>query len=122
MIVLKTNFLVGCDIDGTLLLWNDKIKKGHKVVIFIDPFTKEHKLVRVHEPNLKVLTSHLARGNYVQAWSRSGWEWVVAAMKALNIEHTNLIISPKMYAHLDDKPCKQWMGERVFLDSDEGWK
>lgn len=122
MNIIDNETLICVDIDYTLLMWKDKIKKGHKVVLFTDPYSKEQKYVRVHEPNLKILTSHLARGSAVIVWSASGSKWAKEAMRALKLKHHNLHVFCKPRGYVDDKSCDKWMGEQIYLDVEDGWK
>lgn len=121
MNVIQSEQILPCDIDFTLLMWG-KIKKGDKVVSFLDPYTGEQKLVKVNLPNLKVVTSRLARGATVLVWSASGYKWARAALKALKLDHKNIYVLSKPIGYVDDKPSTQWMGEQIYLDEQYGWK
>lgn len=121
MKIIKSEQVIPCDIDFTLLIWG-KIKKGDKVVLFTDPYTNEQKHVKVHVPNLKVLTTRLARGASVLVWSASGYRWAVAALKALKLDHDSLYVCSKPIGYIDDKPCQAWMGEQIYLDENNAWR
>jgi len=108
------------DLDGTLIIWG-KIKKHHKTVAYTCPYTKEQKVVRVHEPNIAILKERLARGCLVLLWSKSGYAKVVAVLKALKIDHPNIVVMTKCKDYMDDIPAKHWMGEQIWLDPDCGY-
>lgn len=120
MTVYPFESVLPVDLDGTIIAWG-KIKKGHKVVSYTCPYTKEQKTVRVNEPNVAVLKERLARGCLVVAWSKSGYAKVAAVLKALKIDHKNLIVMSKPKDYMDDIPAKQWMGEQIWLDPDCGY-
>ncbi len=121
MITIKSEQVLCCDVDFTLLM-HGKIKKGDKVVQFTDPETGEQKYISVHVPNLKVVTNRLSRGAVIWLWSASGHAWATAAAKALGLHgKKNLVISSKPIAYIDDKPCQEFMGERIWLPVDSAW-
>ncbi len=121
MTVYKEERVLPVDIDETLIIWG-KIPKGAKAVLFTDPYSGEIKHVRVHEANVKVLANHLERGTLIIAWSKSGYKWAKAALKALGLNHySNLLILTKPDGYMDDKPCDLWMGEQINLPVDSSY-
>lgn len=120
MKVIQNEQIIMCDVDFTLLLWD--LKDSIDTIKFIDPYTGQIRFVAVHRPNLKLLTSRLARGATVFVWSASGHAWAKAAMDALELDHENLFVLSKPIGYIDDKPCQDWMGERIFLPEDYTWR
>jgi hypothetical protein len=120
MTIFPFESVLPVDLDGTLICWG-KIKKGHKTVSYTCPYTKEQKIVRVHEPHLAVLRERLARGCLVVAWSKAGYAKVAAVLRALKIDHKNIVVMSKPKDYIDDMPARKWMGERINLDPDCGY-
>lgn len=118
MTVLETEQLITCDIDETLISWEQPA--GNRIT-FRCPYTGDLLYVTPMYANIKVLTNHLARGTKVLVWSRSGYKWAVAALQALRIDHDNIIVASKPIGYIDDKPCQEWMGEQVYLPIDKKW-
>lgn len=120
MKIISSEQIIPCDIDGTILIWGH-IGQTLKQVQFYDPYEGCFKSVGVNEANLKVLKDRLTRGATVFAWSASGFEWAASAMRAIKLEHKNLIICSKPVGYIDDKPCQDWMGPQIFLQPDDRW-
>lgn len=123
MIVHRYKLTLPVDIDDTLLLWG-KIPKGAKTVLFTDPYDKSQKVVRIHEANVKVFRNHVARGTLLVVWSKSGYAWAEAAMRALGItnQDKNVVVMTKPFGgYMDDIPCEKWMGEQIFLPIDSAY-
>ena len=114
MKIIKSEQILAVDIDNTLLLW-DEHDSGNQSVVFTDPYTGETKQVKVHEAHLRIVKSRLSRGAVLLVWSSSGYRWVEAALFALQLEHPRVIVLSKPIAYIDDKPCAEWMGERIYL-------
>ncbi len=91
MTVYENESVFPVDIDGTLIYWT-KVKKKHKVIAYTCPYTLEQKIVGVNEPNVAVLRERLARGCIVLVWSKTGNAKAHAVLKALGIDHKNLIV------------------------------
>jgi len=116
MLTVKSEQVLMVDVDFTLLLWG-KIAKGEECVQFTDPYTKAQLYVKPHRAHVKILKDRLERGATVFVWSAAGWKWARAALRALNIDHKRLVVMSKPIAYIDDKPCQEWMGERIYLDN-----
>lgn len=114
---IETELFIPCDIDETLICWG----ASEPTIDFVDPFYGNTLKVTPHRPNIKVLMNYLERGATILVWSRSGYKWAEAALKALGIDHPNIYVSSKPFAYLDDKPSQEWMGEQVCLPIDSKW-
>jgi hypothetical protein len=115
--VIKSEQVVPCDIDDTLIV-HGKIKKSHKCVAVTNPHTGEQKYFRVNKANVAVLKQRIARGATVLAWSAGGHAWAESVLKALKIAHHNVYVLSKPVAYIDDTDCSLWMGPRVWLSPD----
>lgn len=112
--IVTNDSLIACDVDDTLVMWGSK-KQGRAITIK-NPYDGELVTLSINAPNLKILRQHIARGTAVIVWSAGGYQWAEAVCKALKI--TNVMIMTKPRAYIDDKPCKDWMGERIYLEPD----
>lgn len=102
------------DVDDTLIL-HKKCKKGDTVVAVTDPYDGQQHYFAVHKAHVKVLKDRKQRGAVIFVWSQNGWEWAEAVVRALNLkEHVNFVLS-KPVMHIDDLPCQEWMGPRLYL-------
>lgn len=108
------------DVDDTLIYWT-KIKKAKKVVQYTCPYTNDLKTVGVNQPNVALLKERLARGCLVIVWSKSGHAKAAAVLRALGIDHKNLLVLTKPKDYIDDRPAEQWMGEKIWLDPNCGY-
>lgn len=120
MNVIASEQLIPVDIDGTLIFWS-KIKRGQRAISFTCPYTNAQFTVGVNEPNLAIVRERLARGATILAWSASGYQKVVAVLKALQLDHPNLYATSKPCNYLDDIEVQEWMGKRIFLEPDCGY-
>lgn len=120
MTIIESEQIIPCDIDSTLLMWGHEMSGG-RYVWFTDPYEEIDKRVLVNTANLKVFEDRLVRGATILVWSASGYLWSKAAMNALNINHKNVVILGKPVGYIDDKPCQDWMGPRIFLAPDDKW-
>lgn len=121
MQINKSEQVICVDIDNTLVL-HGPIKKGQKTVSITNPYTKEQKIMRIHEPHLRVVTERLARGATLIVWSAGGYAWAEAVLKALNLTHKNIRVFSKSIAYIDDKVATKWMGEHINMDPEDTYK
>lgn len=124
MKILPHNSVVMCDIDSTLIMHvNPYHNDPWKLVRVIDPLNPEQFISVVrNEPMIRILREELHAGKLVVVWSRGRYEWAVAVLQALGIDHENIVVMSKPDAYLDDKPCIEWMGPRVYLEPTEIYK
>lgn len=121
MQIVANEQVVCFDIDETLILWG-KLKRKHKVVAVSCPYSNRQEYLRVHEPHVKIFRDRLARGATILCWSANGYRWATAVLKALGLEHAQVIVMSKPCAYVDDKVCTDWMGEHIYIDPDSTYK
>lgn len=116
MKVIQNESNIFVDVDDTLVMWNwDIAPEPHDLVFILDPYDNKEYALRPHLPNMKVLKSQKARGSYITVWSQSGYQWANAVVKALDlVEYVDQVMT-KPRAYIDDLPCQEWMGERIYL-------
>jgi hypothetical protein len=124
MLVIKNRNPIPCDVDETLIF---HVKPSHAVfetLITIEDPLVAGQYIRVwpNDPMIKVLKDEKLRGSHITVWSRSGWEWAEAVVKALGIEAFVDIVQDKPRVYLDDKPVQEWLADRVYLKPDRVYK
>ena len=123
MIIIKNDNLRPFDVDGTLILHlnkEDLIK--YKTVKVWDAVSKSYLTFGVHEPMIRLLKEEFHRGNYIEVWSRGGWEWAKNVIIALDIQKYVHQVKTKPLVYFDDTPVKKWLKDRVFIDSNQPYK
>jgi len=116
MEIVKRDITVYFDCDETLV-FVDSIPLGTtQVWVQIPSFPG--KFCGIHNKHVQRLKDHKMWGNGVVVWSRSGYEWATAVVKALQIEDFVDIILSKPQSYYDDKVAEKFMGEHRFLDVD----
>jgi hypothetical protein len=114
--VISNEFIIGCDVDGTLISLK-KYKKGTPGTIAIrNPYVDETRYVKVHNIHLDLLREMLGRDRFVIVWSGSGVQWAKAVLKALKIKHKNILCMTKPVTYVDDLDSHHWIGSRIFLN------
>lgn len=124
MRVIEHNHVIMCDIDSTLIMHvNPGSTAADSMVKVIDPIDSA-KTIRVlpNEPMIRILREELAAGFLVVVWSKGRHQWAKNVLEALNIDHPNIMVMSKCSHYLDDKPCEEWMGPRVYLPPDQIYK
>lgn len=106
------------DVDETLLIYDIPPDRCHEA---FDLNIEGRQLFRAtvipHHEHIERLKLHKAWGNGVVVWSRSGYEWAEAAVKALGLEqYVDICLAKPMY-YYDDKPCCKILGEHRYLKS-----
>ena len=73
-----------------------------------------------HEKNINMVKKFALLGYGIVVWSQTGSEWAETVSKAVGIDDlvTAYLTKPRYY--LDDLPCAQWMGERLYRDAKTG--
>ncbi len=128
MKVLKNENVIMYDVDDTLVIWKDKNDETDRVVVIEDPYlsgnpyggNKAYALA-VHEPHVKLLQNHHARGKCVVVWSQGGYRWAEAVVKALGLEDCVDLIMSKPTAYVDDLRVEEWLPKRTYISADSNW-
>jgi hypothetical protein len=122
LIANESNIFFDCD--DTLVLWDKPDNIPVDSVDRLDimcPYEGRPLCVYRHNPHIKLLINHAARGSHITVWSASGYQWAEAVVKALGLEPYVHVIMSKPRAHVDDLPASEWMGERIYLQPDSPW-
>jgi hypothetical protein len=119
--VNKSEQVICCDIDDTIVLWNPEAP-GDKIEIPCPHSLHGHFDLKTHEPHIRLVKERLARGAVMIVWSAGGWAWADSVFEALGIDHENIHIYSKPYAYIDDSECQNWMGDRIYLPADSHWR
>lgn len=117
MKVIKHENIVGCDIDDTILLWDNPTVNGPEKVAM--PFAGTTVYLVPHTYHIQLLEMYRERGYYIIFWSANGWRHAENAVKVLGLEHLadgkNGHIQTKLSKHMDDSPdSAAILGPRVF--------
>jgi hypothetical protein len=123
MKVIKSEQVVFFDVDNTLVYPAEKYK-GHQgaLVEVYDAVTKKHVLMRVNEPNMRLLLEEKHRGSFVIVWSRGGYEWAANVLRALDLESKVDLVMSKPLVYYDDLSIDEWLTYRVFLEPNTLYK
>lgn len=102
------------DCDETLV-FVDSIPEGVETVMVQIPGFPP-KLCGVHKAHVERLKNHKSWSNGVVVWSKSGYKWAEAVVRALDLrEYVDLCIAKPEY-YYDDKSCCDFMPPRRFLN------
>lgn len=114
MKVIENEQLVYCDVDDTLVMWQD-CNPDFKEVKVIDPYDGKEVTLRAHAGHIKVLKDRKSRGAYVTVWSAGGYKWAKAVVDALELTDYVDVVSSKPFMYIDDKIAEDIMGEHLDL-------
>jgi hypothetical protein len=117
MKTIKSDRVVMIDCDDTLILW-DKSEHDPSTYIEINCYGQTSVVVP-HQKQLNTIHKFIKLGYTLIVWSASGWEWAEAVGKAVGIDdYVQLYLSKPRY-YMDDIPCNEWMGPRVYRSPNE---
>lgn len=114
MKIIPNQKVIMVDCDETLILWS--IANAPKEKLITLSINELSAAVLPHQKNINLFIK-LAKMNYSMCvWSRTGFDWAEAIVKALNLEqYTTLCLSKPLF-YLDDAPAESWMGKRLWRD------
>jgi phosphoserine phosphatase len=108
------------DCDDTLVMWNENFYspgEGRKRIV--DPYDGGAVYLTPNDRHIKLLKSMAGRGRHIVVWSAAGVQWAKAIVDALGLkEYVNTVMT-KPLGHVDDLPCTEWMGKRIYLGRDK---
>ena len=127
MLVIENTKCVFFDCDDTLVMWGSKFYKEDmsNIISISDPYYVPNmysnmgpiiKLVP-HDKHIKYLKDcKTLNKNTVVVWSAGGWQWAEAVVKALGLEEYVDAVMEKPTMYVDDLPCKDFMGTRIYKE------
>lgn len=119
MKVHRNEVVFAVDVDGTLVSLKKYSAYDKNVLAVHNPYVNEDRYLRVHKSHVQIVKEMLGRGRLVLVWSASGFGWAEATVKALGLNHKNLVVMTKPIGHMDDLDCTHWMGNRLFIKDEE---
>lgn len=120
MKTIKNERPVFTDIDGTLIVHGPK--PGIPTVQVYDPEAQKYVTMGVNRSMVKLVREEKARGAFIVAWSRGGYQWAKNVINALCLENHVDLVMTKPAVYLDDLPVEEWMETRIFLDENTVYK
>lgn len=124
MVTIKSENIKPFDIDETLILTITGSEPEDAVYTAVqDPLDETNFIeFRVHEPMVRLLKEESARGAFVIAHSRSGFQWAQNVIDALELKKYVNICMSKPIVYFDDKDVTHWLKDRVYLDPNTPYK
>jgi hypothetical protein len=118
MQVIEHNNISSFDIDNTLLMWhsnaNDKIPGS---IAF--EYGDETIYVTPHKNHIRFLKQCSLRGDFVEVWSKNGWQHAKAAVELLGLHDYVDLVRAKPSRHIDDKEeLEHIVGARIYMRND----
>lgn len=116
MKVIKNEQLVFIDVDDTLVKWEQPIHlPGAKRIEIEDATDNSIVFLEPHLKHIELLKKYKARGYTVTVWSGGGYMWAESVVKTLGLEEHVDFVMTKPSKYVDDLPCTEWMGARIYL-------
>ena len=127
MQTIKSDRIVYCDVDDTLVKWDDNMsftKLDKQSIAILDPF-EDARRDPFEEPNkvyylrpiwatIQYLKEYKAKGYTVVVWSAGSYLWAEAVVKALKLEEYVDFCMSKPDVCLDDLPPLEWIREIIY--------
>jgi hypothetical protein len=115
MQVINTESNVMCDVDDTILMWDNPTINGiGKVPV---EFAGETVYLTPHKYHVQLLKMYKQRGYSVFVWSANGVEHATRAVAALGIEEFVDFVMTKPAKHMDDSENPgAILGPRVYIN------
>lgn len=124
MKIIRSDQLLVCDVDGTIILWPSQAEllaaNPDSLIAFEDPYDGATRQVLAHAPNIKILKDRKLRGCTVIVWSQSGYEWAAEAIRVLGLEQYVDYVASKPFMALDDLAPAHWLPV-TCLPADSTW-
>lgn len=116
MKVIKNENIIHVDIDDTLIIHlNNKDHPDEEYII--NPYTYEKMRIRRSLKHIELIKNYKGRGFYIIAHSGNGWKYTESIIKQLNLEEYIDLVHTKNSRYVDDLPCEEWMGNRIYLET-----
>lgn len=110
------------DVDDTLVM--HKEPKAYDITVTLEDPHHAGKFITlgVNEPMVKILKDEKSRGACIIVWSRSGYAWAEAVVRALDLVSFVDFVFTKPLVYLDDSDVSSWLKDRVYLDPKTTYK
>ena len=117
MIVVQNEVTIFCDVDDTLVYWDNLYSQpGDGKIKIIDPYDKGVNYLKPHQKHINLLRKYKGRGSEIIVWSAGGYQWAEAVVKALGLEDIVDIVMTKPAKYIDDLDVTKWIGNRIYLN------
>lgn len=117
MKVVRNEKIFVSDVDGTLV---KPTKPGIKNPKALEIYCYGHTTYQIPiEEHVQLLRIKKARGYYIIVWTQNGYAWGEAIVKALKLDSIVDVVMTKPNGYLDDLPCNEWMGNRIFIAKED---
>ena len=117
--ILESEVPVMVDCDDTLISWKNYPLKTDKSIALNDPYDGTTVHLEPIEAHIKLLKQMKGRGKEIVVWSAAGYLWASEVVKRLELEDYVDMVMSKPYRYIDDLPCSEWMGNRIFIGDKE---
>ena len=116
MRVIKNENIIHVDIDDTLILHYKDNYPDTEWEAFKNPYLGSTILAKRSKKHIELIKYYKARGFYIIAHSGNGWRYTENIIKQLELEKYIDLIHTKNSRYVDDQPCENWMGNRIYLE------
>ncbi len=113
MHVVKSDRVYYFDVDDTLVYWKPRTSE-HSASVHVKS-EHIHAYINPNREMIAQMIQHCARGHSVVVWSRGGWQWAEAVVKALDIECYVTAVMSKPEGYYDDIPASEFMGKPMYV-------
>lgn len=123
MITVRNERIIMVDIDGTLVMHDKPLNALTTDIVIVNDYVSEGPItVWRNNPMIRLVQEEAARGAYLIAWSRGGFEWATAVLLALKLDKAVQQVITKPFAYFDDIDCAVWLKDRVYIEPGVSYK
>jgi len=117
MLVIEKDVTFPFDVDHTLIFWVPRGKEPPEGALEAD-YYGERVFFVPHWAHIQLLKASIGRKRGTVVWSGNGYQWAKNVLAALGFkEEDDIIVMAKPAGYVDDLPCNEWMGQRIYLPS-----
>lgn len=113
MLIKVEGKVVFVDCDNTLVVWKSDMPDFHGD-FKTQKFQRGSFEVALHEKNIELVKQLYSIGWRVIAWSAGGADHAMECVKVSGLSKYVDFVMDKPAAYIDDKPCEEWMGKRIW--------
>lgn len=127
MNIIYNERMIMCDIDDTLVMHDNsniyevsRYGPYNMIVALSDitvvcPYSNEKVRLTANRPMIKLVQEEAKRGAHIVFWSRGGYQWATAVVKALGLDNISCTVMSKPLVYFDDVPVEEWLKDRVYM-------